>query len=196
MRAGMKPLGHSRGLDGVRGIAIIGVVGRHFFSLPGGSLGGDLFFVLSGFLITTLLLEERDRLRTIRLSVFYARRARRLLPALGVLLLLVALVGSLAYSPGRLVLLIGAAAFYFLNLLGVSGHRWVYAGTPEKYTPACQEFADGQGRTELIVRWQPFVMRIAIGRPNKDWGGDPERALKMSRDLAQRLSVQEAEGEG
>ncbi|NUR06288.1 MAG: hypothetical protein HOQ22_00365 [Nocardioidaceae bacterium] len=73
---------------------------------------------------------------------------------------------------------------------------WVYAGTPEKYTPACQEFADGQGRTELIVRWQPFVMRIAIGRPNKDWGGDPERALKMSRDLAQRLSVQEAEGEG
>jgi peptidoglycan/LPS O-acetylase OafA/YrhL len=69
-------------LDGVRGIAILAVLGFHLFGLPGGFYGVDLFFVLSGFLITTLLLEERERTGAISLHAFYARRARRLLPAL------------------------------------------------------------------------------------------------------------------
>ena len=73
---------------------------------------------------------------------------------------------------------------------------WVYAGTPDKYTPACQHFAHGKGTTELIVRWQPYVMRVTIGRPNRDWGGDPERALQMTRALAQDLGVKEAASDG
>lgn len=81
-------LGHVPALDGLRGIAIALVVGYHAFGFPlGGWLGVDLFFVLSGFLITTLLLEERAATGKIRLRGFYARRARRLLPALAVLLL-------------------------------------------------------------------------------------------------------------
>src|SRR5437588_243135 len=84
----MGRLGHVAALDGLRGVAILLVVSVHFTGVPkGGGLGVDLFFVLSGFLITTLLLEERERDGRIRIRAFYERRARRLLPALAVLLL-------------------------------------------------------------------------------------------------------------
>jgi len=71
-------------LDGVRGSAVILVMLFHFKSkplVPGGFLAVDLFFVLSGFLITGLLLSERRTRGTIGLKAFYLRRAARLLPA-------------------------------------------------------------------------------------------------------------------
>lgn len=90
---------HLSSLDGVRGLAILLVVALHFgfvvhpataglpkSYVPGGFAGVDVFFVLSGFLITSLLLEERDRRRSISFSRFYVRRALRLLPALALLL--------------------------------------------------------------------------------------------------------------
>lgn len=80
-------------LDGLRGAAVIAVVVFHVGHLRGGFLGVDLFFVLSGFLITSLLLVEGGATERIRLGRFWARRARRLLPALGVLL-----VGVAAYA--------------------------------------------------------------------------------------------------
>jgi peptidoglycan/LPS O-acetylase OafA/YrhL len=72
------------GLDGLRALAIVGVLVYHLNAswLPGGFLGVDVFFVVSGFLITTLLLRERERTGRIALSQFWVRRARRLLPAL------------------------------------------------------------------------------------------------------------------
>ena len=73
---------------------------------------------------------------------------------------------------------------------------WVYAGTPAKYAPACQRTVDGHGRTDLFVRWQPYLVHVTIGRSSKDWAGDPEAALAMSRTLAQRLGVREATGDG
>jgi hypothetical protein len=75
---------------------------------------------------------------------------------------------------------------------------WVYAGTPEKYAPACQETLGGsrQSRTQLVVRWQPYLMRVTIARPDRNWGGDPEVALAMTRDLARRLGVREASDAG
>ncbi|MEO8261720.1 MAG: acyltransferase family protein [Pseudolysinimonas sp.] len=77
------------GLDGVRAIAVLLVIVFHLSpgAVVGGYLGVDLFFVVSGFLITSLLLRERERNGRIALSAFWRRRARRLLPALGVLLL-------------------------------------------------------------------------------------------------------------
>ena len=79
-------LGYQPALDGLRAVAIALVVCFHFFGLEGGYLGVDLFFVLSGFLITTLLLEEREGYRSISFGRFYLRRALRLFPALWVFL--------------------------------------------------------------------------------------------------------------
>ena len=73
-----------RGLDGLRALAIAAVLVFHLrpASLPGGFLGVDVFFVVSGFLITTLLLREFTARRRLNLPAFWKRRARRLLPAL------------------------------------------------------------------------------------------------------------------
>jgi peptidoglycan/LPS O-acetylase OafA/YrhL len=82
-------------LDGLRAVAVLAVIAYHFGAgwLPGGFLGVDLFFVLSGYLITSLLLLEWRRADTIHFGSFWARRARRLLPALLVVLVAIALWG-------------------------------------------------------------------------------------------------------
>lgn len=69
-------------LDGVRGIAIAAVVCCHILDWEGGFIGVDLFFVLSGFLITSVLLNEWAGTGTLRLRGFYHRRLRRLYPAM------------------------------------------------------------------------------------------------------------------
>ena len=80
-------LGYRPALDGIRALAIVGVVLVHALEWPtGGALGVDLFFVLSGFLITTLLLEEYAEHGTVSLRAFYRRRAYRLFPALFLML--------------------------------------------------------------------------------------------------------------
>src|SRR5437588_2017988 len=93
-------LGYRRWLDGLRGVAILLVLAFHFGFLPGGSLGVDVFFVLSGFLITTVLVEEWQRRGSISLKNFYLRRALRLLPAFFTLLLIL-LLGSLLLPPAE-----------------------------------------------------------------------------------------------
>src|SRR5437763_1779668 len=85
------------GLDGLRALAIIGVLLYHAGVgwVPGGLLGVDLFFVVSGFLITSLLSAELQNTGRIALGAFYRRRALRLLPALAVVLFVtVAMVGT------------------------------------------------------------------------------------------------------
>jgi peptidoglycan/LPS O-acetylase OafA/YrhL len=84
-------------LDGVRALAVLAVLVFHFGAgwLPGGFIGVDVFFALSGFLITALLIREHRQTGRIDLWAFWGRRARRLLPAL--LLLLVVLAGWAAW---------------------------------------------------------------------------------------------------
>jgi len=82
-------LGYSPSLDGLRGVAILVVMGfnGHLLWLRGGFIGVDIFFVLSGFLITALLVQAYDPTSGIGLKNFYFRRALRLLPALFALML-------------------------------------------------------------------------------------------------------------
>ncbi|HEX8229134.1 MAG TPA: acyltransferase, partial [Chloroflexia bacterium] len=72
------------GLDGLRAIAVSAVLLYHagMLWLPGGFLGVEVFFVISGYLITALLLSEWQRHGSVNLPAFWLRRARRLLPAL------------------------------------------------------------------------------------------------------------------
>jgi peptidoglycan/LPS O-acetylase OafA/YrhL len=89
-------------IEGLRGVAVLLVVFGHVTGWPrGGFIGVDVFFVISGFLITGLLVAERERTGRISIRGFYARRARRLLPA-GVLVLVVTgLAASILLLPSR-----------------------------------------------------------------------------------------------
>jgi peptidoglycan/LPS O-acetylase OafA/YrhL len=99
-RAADPPDGFRPDLEGLRAVAVVLVLLYHA-SVPGftgGYVGVDVFFVLSGFFITGLLLREVRRTGTISLQGFYARRARRLLPA-SALVLLVTVIGTAMFMP-------------------------------------------------------------------------------------------------
>ena len=94
---------HLPALDGLRGLALLGVLLFHANgALPGGYLGVDLFFVLSGFLITSLLLAEHRATGRIALASFWIRRAKRLMPALLTVMLAVATYSRFFAKPDEL----------------------------------------------------------------------------------------------
>ena len=111
-------LAYVPGLDGLRALAVAAVLLYHHDArlLPGGFLGVELFFVLSGYLITALLCFEWRAFGQIKLYSFWLRRARRLLPAL--LLVLACLAVSALFLPEQLARLRGdalAALLYLAN---------------------------------------------------------------------------------
>ncbi|MBX7450730.1 acyltransferase [Mycolicibacterium sp. 3033] len=113
-------------LDGVRAIAVGLVLADHggVPGLPGGFLGVDVFFVLSGFLITSLLIDETTRTGRIGLRGFWVRRARRLLPALVVMVLAVVVARDL-FAPESVAGLreeAVAALFWMSNWMFVAQH--------------------------------------------------------------------------
>lgn len=116
-------------VQGLRTIAVALVVIYHSgVGLPGGFLGVDVFFVISGFVIGRLLIAEQQATGTIALGRFYARRIRRLLPALAAVLVFVALFSVVATSPlGDLRRTIGqvgvGAAFYAANFALLIFHQ-------------------------------------------------------------------------
>jgi peptidoglycan/LPS O-acetylase OafA/YrhL len=129
-------LGHRPALDGIRGLAIIVVVLNHLDHIVpgfltyfgGGYLGVDLFFVLSGFLITSLLIEEHDEAGRVNLKRFYMRRALRLFPAVAAALVVAVITGlvlgfdTIGMSGWRFASIIG----YFTNWVRAfeSGDIW------------------------------------------------------------------------
>ncbi|HSZ35594.1 MAG TPA: acyltransferase family protein [Acidimicrobiales bacterium] len=142
---GARPsLGHIRGLDGIRALSVLAIIAFHtgLNSVPGGYYGVDAFFVLSGFLITSLLVKEWGSSGTIRLRRFWAGRARRLLPALFLLItvmgIVMAFVPSLLEAPHMLGYAI-ATVFYVSN--------WYSTHTSATY------FSLSSGQSPLLHTW-------------------------------------------
>src|SRR5262245_59027480 len=123
-------LPHVLALDGLRGLAVAAVLLFHHGSLAGGFLGVDLFFALSGFLVTSLLLHEYDATGRIDLAAFWSRRANRLLPALGALLFGVAIYGAVCADRAELAEIRAqsfATMLYVPNWYAVFGERDYWA---------------------------------------------------------------------
>ncbi len=120
-------LSYRPGLDGLRALAVIAVLLYHADLpwIPGGFLGVEIFFVISGYLITSLLLSEWRQRGRIDLKTFWLRRARRLFPALYVLLV-VTLAFAVVFLPGEVARLRGdvlAAFGYVTNWYLIFGHQ-------------------------------------------------------------------------
>ncbi|WBU37767.1 acyltransferase family protein [Homoserinibacter sp. YIM 151385] len=142
-------------IQALRAAAVLGVVVFHLWParLPGGYAGVDVFFAISGFLITAHLLRELEASGRISLSRFYARRIRRLLPA-AMLVLAVSLVGVLALSPeGQrrdFAIEIGASAVYVVN--------WVLAANAVDYFAVEQDASPVQHYWSLSVEEQFYLV--------------------------------------
>lgn len=161
-------LGYQPALDGLRGIAVVLVLLYHggVAWATGGFLGVDVFFVLSGFLITWLLVEEHRREGRLSIRDFYARRARRLLPALGLTLVAVVAYAATLAPEGTLRELRGdvlATIGYMMNWRLVVGDRGYFDAfavpSPLKHTwsLAVEE--------QWYVVWPPVLgLLLALGR--------------------------------
>jgi peptidoglycan/LPS O-acetylase OafA/YrhL len=168
VRAGYLPA-----IDGLRAVAVAAVVAYHL-ALPwarGGFLGVDVFFVLSGFLITGILIGERERRGRIDLGHFYSRRARRLLPALLVVLTVTSV--WVGFSPGTIELAsfrsdVLAALGYVANWRFVLSHQGYFDqfSTPSPvrhmWSLAIEE--------QFYVIWPLVLLGIVrLGRGSRRW---------------------------
>jgi peptidoglycan/LPS O-acetylase OafA/YrhL len=169
-------LSYSPGLDGLRALAVCAVLLYHadLPFLPGGFLGVEVFFVVSGYLITALLLAEWHQRGRVSLKDFWLRRARRLLPALYVLVV-ASLAFSVAFLPGEVaglredaVAALGYVTNWFLVLSRESyfesvgrpsllGHLWSLAVEEQFYLiwPVVMAlglgFGVSRGRRKLVL---------------------------------------------
>ena len=152
------------GLDGMRAIAVVAVMLYHANHdwLPGGFLGVEMFFVISGYLITLLLMAEREQTGRIDLLAFWGRRARRLLPALFVMLFLV-LTYTMIFKASVLGKLRGdlVAAFFYVS-------NWYQVWVGQGYT-AGNDFVPLRHLWSLAVEEQfylvwPVVMMFLMRR--------------------------------
>ncbi|TIX42154.1 MAG: acyltransferase, partial [Mesorhizobium sp.] len=115
-------------IEGLRALAVAGVIAYHFglTALPGGFTGVDIFFVISGYLITRHLVTEINETGRLDLWRFYARRARRLLPASLFVILATLVAGAFILSPEEQSLYSKGAMFasaYMINLWLI---RWSF----------------------------------------------------------------------
>ena len=142
-------------MEGLRAVAVVAVLLYHA-GVPfagGGYVGVDVFFVISGFLITGLLVRELEKTKTVSLARFYSRRAKRLLPLTVVVLAVVAVVSWLLFDPVRMEevsLGIVAAGLYFMN--------WLLAARAADYFAAGLEASPVQHFWTLAVEEQFYLV--------------------------------------
>ena len=138
----------SPGLDGLRGVAVAAVVIEHAWPklLPGGFTGVDMFFVLSGFLITAQLLGEHQRTGAISLRAFYARRVRRIFPASLLVILVTGITWAILFGPG-----LANEAIRALSAASISLSNFYFQASSLDY------FQAGSGSSPVLHYWSLAV---------------------------------------
>ena len=176
------------GLDGLRGLAVIAVIAFHeqLSAFPGGFLGVNVFFVLSGYLITDLLTAHWNQYGRLDLRGFWARRARRLLPALAVLLVVVT-AATAVIEPAQLAALrsaLLAAVTYSSNWWQALAHQSYFArfGPP----PPLQHLWSLAIEEQFYLVW-PLLLIVILKtcrsrhlRAGLAWSGAALSALAMA----------------
>lgn len=176
-----KPSSLRGDIEGLRAIAVLLVLLYHARvpGISGGFAGVDVFFVISGFLITSLLLREVQRSGRISITQFYARRARRLLPAATVVLVVTGLVGFAVFpalTRAQLGSDILASTFYVVN--------WSLAARSVDYLAedadpsALQHYWSLSVEEQFYVIW-PLIMIAAVVLPRRT-GGNSFRWMGVS----------------
>jgi len=172
------------GLDGVRGLAVLAVLAFHeqLSGLPGGFLGVDVFFVLSGYLITDLLVSHWRRDGRLDLRVFWARRVRRLVPALAVVLVSVTAAVAVA-EPQQLRALrpaLLAAVTYTSNWWQALSHRSYFASFGP--LPPLQHLWSLAIEEQFYLVWPlALIALLMAGRVRRAAAGQPGRPRLTAR---------------
>ena len=152
-----------RDIEGLRALAVGFVILFHakFFGLTGGFIGVDVFFVVSGFLITSLLINEHSSVGEISLKNFYARRARRLLPASAIVIGLTALASRIWLEPLRLKDIgtdaVASGGFFANILFGVRSTDYLQAGQPPS---PFQHFWSLSVEEQFYIVWPALLMLL------------------------------------
>lgn len=178
------PRRHHAALDGLRGVAIFGVLLFHTGHLAGGFLGVDLFFALSGYLITDLLLREVATTGTVSLVAFWGRRIRRLLPALAVMLVCVSLLVWAMGPPDMLRTTLSDGPWVQLNminwhLLAESASYWDRFGAARVFEHLWSIAVEEQ----FYLLWPVLVLAVAR------WGRRVELRIAVVAVLISAVSL-------
>ena len=166
-------MGFRTDIEGLRAVAIVAVLLAHaeLTFAEGGFVGVDVFYVISGFLITGLLVREVEKRGSISLAGFYARRARRLLPAAALVIVAVLIASAILFAPTRKELVIGdavAASLYYVNWRFVAQSA-DYFGPPTDQSPL-QHYWSLAVEEQFYLVWPLILLGVAAlwtrrGRP-------------------------------